>query len=79
MLEDFMQAYSDSTKLNLVSHETIMFYQTFGVEPKSHAKCGFDYAKFQADIEQKYMGVFDIASDITHGIVKIINFIDKNS
>ena len=79
MLEDFMQAYSDSTKLNLVSHETIMFYQTFGVESKSHAKCGFDYAKFQADIEQKYMGVFDIVSDITHGIVKIINFIDKNS
>jgi hypothetical protein len=77
-----MRAYLDSTKLNLVSHETIMFYKIFGVESKSHAKCGFDYVKFQADIEQKYMGVFDIVSDysnVTHGIVKIINFIDKNS
>lgn len=80
MFQSFVKVYGDLLK----NDDTInSFIRLFGIRTKKHVDLGIDPKAFKKTLDEKYMGVFDLATDYYSGklaaVYKLINFIDEKS
>lgn len=80
MFQTFIKVYADLSKNDNNSNS---FLKLFGINAKKHTDLGIDPKAFKKNLDEKYMGVFDLASDYYSNkltaVYKLINFIDEKS
>jgi len=80
MFQTFVKVYGDLAKNDNNSNN---FLRLFDIKAKKHADLGIDPKAFKKNLDEKYMGVFDLASDYYSNklaaVYKLINFIDEKS